>query len=183
MVIYAFEKLRIIFSVIIFHFKEPVSNINSPSPHHLPLTCVVYSHLLFLFAVSFQGFGVCFQSLIHPETHSTSNPFLLLFSFYSGFGNSLLLYSASPSCGWRNSRSRGWEAPLGPRRWQEVERDVDLSPQGSSRTLGVRSSVCPLGASQQARRAALKAHQPWEGGLCGGTAHAGGFGCIAMTRE
>lgn len=84
MVIYAFEKLRIIFSVIIFHFKETVSNINtkSSSPPHLPPAYVVFFHILFLFSLSFQGSGVCFQSFIPPETDHTQ-PSLSPFPFLS----------------------------------------------------------------------------------------------------
>lgn len=101
MVIYAFEKLRIIFSVIIFHFKETVSNINtkSPSPHRLPSAYVVFFHFLFLFPLCFQGSGICFQSFTPPETYHTE-PFLSLFLFLYWFWNSLLFYSASFSCGW-----------------------------------------------------------------------------------
>lgn len=95
MVIYAFEKLRIIFSVIIFHFKETVSNINTKSSSHcLPPAYVVFFHFLFLFSLSFQGSGVCFQSFIPPK-QTTPNPLFHHFSFYHRFWNLLLFYSVS----------------------------------------------------------------------------------------
>lgn len=83
MVIYAFEKLGIISSVIIFPFKEPVSDINTQSPSVPHIAFVVFSHLLF-FSLSFQGFCFCFQSATYPETHTMPD--------LSGFCSSFSLY-------------------------------------------------------------------------------------------
>ena len=170
MVIYAFEKLGIIFSVIIFHFKEPVSNINteSPSPRRLPLACVVFPHLLFLFSLSFQGFGICFQTFTHAETHTAPSPFLLPFSFYSGFGNSLLFYSASPSCGWRSSRLLGWEVPLGPGRQQgEGGREVGLGRREGAGLRGIVAVHVATGPAGRWGQRPRKPSRPWGRGCAG----------------
>lgn len=74
MVIYAFEKLRIIFSVIIFHFKEPVSNINiqNPSPHCLTLAFMISPPFILIFS-EFSGILFLFPN-VHPPILTHTNP-------------------------------------------------------------------------------------------------------------
>lgn len=154
MVIYAFEKLRIIFGVIIFHFKETISNINtkSSSPHHLPPAYEVFFHFLFLFFLSFQGPGVCFQSFISPErdhTEPSLSPFLflqmvleladILFSIFK------LWLVKHPFVRW-GSTAQALVAVRGGWMWCGFR---------SARLQGFEA-VCPPGASEQVGRAALR---------------------------